>query len=207
MKHLANKSSPKSNEIREHYWEMLQNPILFSPVYGRAEIYQGLPYYCDGENLFVVGYSIDDSEIEIDKRISGVVSLARDRWRDRLQSIQFWGPVRPNDFIVPNDFIRTLELKPNHSNRDVILFLDDASLKRVRSGRDIRRAFRNGLSVEINYSKATTAEHSKIFEKFFQTHTDIERDDLSYFTPHLGNSFMGLLNIGGATTGVIGFFQ
>lgn len=178
---IFNKDS-KVFETREHYCEMLQNPVLFSPVYGRAETYEGLPYYCNGENLLVVGYSVNNSQKQLNKRINHVVLMARNRWGDSLKSIQFWGPVRPHDIKIPDDFVCTIECKPDHANRDVILILNDVSLKRVKHGRDIRRAIRNGLSVEINRQKITTQEHSEIFNEFFKTHTNIDKEDQRYFT-------------------------
>jgi hypothetical protein len=172
----------KAFEIREHYCEMLQNSVLFSPVYGRAETYEGLPYYCNGENLLVVGYSVNNSQAKLNQRVNHVVLMARDRWGEALKSIQFWGPVRPHDIKIPDDFVCTNECKPDHANRDVILMLDNVSYKRVKNGRDIRRAIRNGLSVGINSSKTTTQEHSNIFNAFFKTHTNIDKEDYIYFT-------------------------
>ncbi len=177
------KSSPlKSLEMREHYCEMLQNSVLFSPVYGHAGIHEGLPYYYNGKNLLVVGYSMDNSQKELDTRIGRVVTIARERWSNKLQSIQFWGPIRPNDLIIPNDFVRVGEREPDNANCDVILSLDAVSYKRVKNGRDIRRALRNGLTVSINVSKKTTSEHSELYRKFFKTHANIEKEDIVYFT-------------------------
>jgi hypothetical protein len=181
MENIKSKSYVTSVKMREHYCEMLQNVVLFSPVYGQAETHQGLPYYCNGEKLLVVGYSVNHSKIPLNMRISQVVSLAHKRWRGTLQSIQFWGPVCPNDIVMPQDFIRINERQPDHANRDVILLLDDVSHRRIRCGRDIRRAQRNGLTVAVNASKEITWEHRNIFAAFLQTHTNIEKDDIAYF--------------------------
>ena len=167
--------------VRDKYCEMLQNSVLFSPVYGQAEVMDGLPFYCNGKNLLVVGYSVDNSRSRLQQRVGHVIEYAHQRWRESLQTIQFWGPECPTDHNIPSDFIRTDERRPNHSNRDVVLLLDNVARRRVSSGRDIRRAKRNGLSVTINASKAPTLEHSRIFDGFLLTHDNIEDEDMAYF--------------------------
>jgi len=165
--------------LRTTYWEMLHNVSLFAPIYGSVDIFQGLPFYCNGQQLLIIGYSIDDSRASVEKRTSDLIAKM---WRESectLQLIEFWGPTLV-DISVHHDLTRILEQPASRSNCDVVLSLREFTRAGLRERRDVKRAIRNGLRVEICERKEITYNHINIFDKFLAQHGSIDLEDRKY---------------------------
>lgn len=165
--------------LRATYWEMLHNVSLFSPIYGAVDIFQGLPFYYNGQQLLIIGYSIDGSSASIEKRAADLITKM---WREsehNLQVIEFWGPTLV-EISVHHDLTRILEQPASRSNCDVVLSLREFTRAGLQARRDVKRAIRNGLRVEICGRKEITLSHINIFNKFLTQHGNIDLEDRKY---------------------------
>jgi hypothetical protein len=165
--------------LRSGYWEMLHNVSLFSPIYGPIGIFEGLPYYCDGRQLVVSGYSIGDSSVPVEKRAVDLIRMILDETENTLEVVEYWGPEKPVR-ISSGQSLRFLGEQPaNCSNRDVILSLCGVNRRLLQSRRDVRRALRNGLRVEICAKKRIVESHRQIVRAFLQ-HRILDAEDKKY---------------------------
>jgi hypothetical protein len=181
MKDLIAKQKRASSEASRCYSEMLHNVALYTPVYGAADCLDGLPYYCDGNHLLVIGYSFDKSMTEVGGRVARVIAKVIERFSEHIHSIEFWGPDAPTIIDVPSRFERTTCREPDQANCDVFLPLVGLSRESLRSRRDVRRALRNGLSTRINVSKELSSAHTSVVDGFLRRHPNLGGDELRYF--------------------------
>lgn len=160
---------------------MLHNVALYTPVYGTVDSLDGLPFYCDGSHLLVIGYSFDRSLTGLGSRVARVIAEVIERFAERIHSIEFWGPDAPTITDVPSRFTRTTCREPDQANCDVFLPLAGLSCERLRNRRDVRRALRNGLSARINISKELSSAHTSVVDGFLRRHPNFGSDELRYF--------------------------
>lgn len=166
--------------LRESYWEMLHNVSLYSHIYGSVGVFKGLPFYCDGHQLIVIGYSVDQSMKDLPRRMSGLITNVLDEHGDHLTAIEFWGPIAPDETVIPNSLSRSWSQRPTSENRDVILTLDRSSTwDALALRRDVKRAIRSGLHVAVG-QKTVTAEHQLIFSTFLRSHHAIDLEEKKY---------------------------
>lgn len=157
--------------LKAHYWEMLHNASLYSHVYGPVRVSDDLPYYCDGRQLVISGYALDRYSGPLNERVSRLIRRAKVEHGREMHAIEFWGPTLPTENAIPQRMKISWRQEPRESNRDVILKLDaQTSWANLSKRRDVKRALRNHLRIELCTSNQISEVHETIVSIFLRTH-------------------------------------
>lgn len=157
--------------LKDHYWEMLHNASLYSHVYGPVRVFDHLPYYCDGRQLVISGYALDKYSGPLNERVSRLIRRAQIEHSREMQAIEFWGPTLPPKDAIPRKMECSWLQEPRESNRDVILKLDSqTSWANLSKRRDVKRALRNHLRIEICRTNEVSEVHERIVSIFLRIH-------------------------------------
>ena len=169
----------EKEELHESGWEMLHNEAVYSSIYGKLSIFEGLPYYFDGKNVVFNGFSLSKSKLTISKILEKFSREFINSRKNDFETLNYWGIEEPLDKIHPN-LVCTEKVKPDENNRDIVLNLKGLNLEDIYEYRFVRKAIRSGLTCKINIDKKVVDTHFELVNLFFNKHSDIDEDGKKY---------------------------
>lgn len=178
---FARKAMNSINEyISARYCEMLHNAALYVPIYGNAEIIEGLLCYFDTSKALLVGFDLEKSNVKLEKRISLAIEHIWDQQIHSVNSLEYWGPEKIDINKMPKGVICKSVEEPAIENSDVVLSLGTLSEDILRKLRFVKRAFKEGLTAKINLTKSLSNKHEELVIHFIKTHPNLRDDEIKY---------------------------